>query len=135
MAGIRANLAGLRTVHDYLAQHWQGGFTLGYAVWVNAVLLGLLLDLPMDALRWVADELSLVGHRHAALGLLLLVLAGDLAINAWLLVGVARSAALHEARGGRHIWALLTRCVLVIVVIGLPFLLVDEFKTLRELMG
>jgi hypothetical protein len=41
MAGIRANLAGIHTVHDYIAQHWQGGFTLGYAVWVNAVLLGL----------------------------------------------------------------------------------------------
>jgi hypothetical protein len=88
----------------------------------------------MDALRWVADELSLSGYRYPAAGLLLLGLAVDLAITAWLLVGVARSAAAHEARGGRHIWALLTRCLLVVIVIGLPFLLVDEFRALRELV-
>jgi hypothetical protein len=134
MAGIRANLAGIHTLHDYVAQHWQGGFTLGYAVWVNAVLLGLLLDLPMDALRWGTDELSLAGYGPAAVGLLLLALAADLAITAWLLVGVARSAALHEERGGRPLWALLTRCVLVVILIGLPFLLVDEFRTLRDLV-
>lgn len=134
MAGLRANIAGVLTLRDYIAQHWQGGFTLGYAVWANAVLLGLLLDLPMDGLRWLAEALNQSGHHLLAVALLLLVLVGDLAITAWLLVGVARSAGRHEERGGRPIWALLTRCVLIVIALGLPFLLHDEFRTLRELV-
>lgn len=134
MAGIRANLAGIWNFRDYLAQHWQGGFTLGYAVWVNAVLLGLLIDLPLIALDELVEVLGGAGYRFAAAGLLVLALAIDLVVTTWLLVGVARSAALHEERGGRPVWARLTRCFLIVVLIGLPFLLLDEFRTLRELL-
>jgi hypothetical protein len=68
MAGIRANLAGIHTARDYLAQHWQGGFTLGYAVWVNAVLPGLLIDLLLIGLEHEVEALNPSGHRDAALG-------------------------------------------------------------------
>lgn len=135
MAGLRANLAGIHTVHDYLAQHWQGGFTLGYAFWVNAGLLGLLADLLFAGLDQGVETLSLSGHREAAAGLLLLGLAADLPILVWQFVGVARSAAAHEARGGRRIWAFLTRCLLVVLLIGVPFLIAEEVSTLRGLLG
>lgn len=135
MAGLRANLAGIYTLRDYLAQHWQGGFTLGFAFWVNGGLIGLLAELLLSLRDQGVEALSLSGHGVAAAGLLLPGLAAYLALFVWQAVGVARSAAAHEARGGRRLWAFLVRCVLVVAVIGVPLLLWDELATLRELMS
>ncbi|MDB5377893.1 MAG: hypothetical protein JWR00_2339 [Rubritepida sp.] len=58
--------------------------------------------------------------------------AGDLL---WQFVGVARSAAGHEARGGKRLWAFLARGVLVVALIGLPFVVADDVTMLRRRLG
>lgn len=128
-AGSASGLGG------YLRRHWQGGFPLGFAFWVNGGLIGLFAEQLLGLRDQGVEALSLSGHGGAAVGLLLLGLAAYLALFVWQAVGVARSASAHEARGGRRLWALLARCVIVVAVIGVPLLLRDEFATLRELMS
>lgn len=122
-------------LHAYLLRHWRGGFSLGFSFWVNGGLIGLFAELLLGLRDQAIEALDLSGHRGAAAGLLLLGLVAYLTLFAWQAVGVARSASAHEERGGRRLWALLARCVLVVAVIGVPLLLMDELATLRRLFA
>ena len=135
MDGLRIGAEPRSGLRAYVLRHWRGGFSLGFAFWVNGALLGLFAELLLGLRDQAVEALGLSGHGGVAAVLLVISLAAYLAFFAWQATGVARSASAHEERGGRRLWALLARCVLVVAAIGVPLLLMDEFATLRALFA
>lgn len=102
---------------SYVVRHWEGRLSLGVSYWINGLVLGnalvALLLIGASQLGRVVDNLRLLGF----LGLAVIVLS--VAIAAWGIVGIWRSASFHVARGGRPLWAGAARVVVVLNTIRL----------------
>ncbi|MDB5412931.1 MAG: conserved rane protein of unknown function [Rubritepida sp.] len=119
MASFRDNMAGVTGVGDYILKHWTGGFSLGFAVWVNTVLVAVAFEVLCTLVGGVLGVGDLDTPRAIGIPYFLILTCIDLVSSIWQLVGVGRSASLHVERGGKSIWASLARCLVVLGVVGM----------------
>lgn len=96
---------------NYFVRHWRGQNSLGWAFWVNGMLLNLLVGFGALGLG-TAKNTALYDPIHT----LVLVTGVWLIISIvliWQVVGIWRSASLHPSRGGSKGWALAAGVVAV----------------------
>lgn len=135
MAGIGENLRDVSGLAGYAAKHWSGGFSLGFAYWINGALLGAVLFvaayLAGYAIAAHAERIGPVVGRFA-IGAIVL---GSVAATVWQLTGIWRSAARHVSRGGRRVWAVLAQVAVVLGAVRAVAELVREAPTFALLFG
>ena len=95
---------------NYFVRHWRGDLSLGVSYWVNGFLATVLVLLMAGSVSLFRDSMDL---KLIALLTLLLYLGGILA-TVWQWVGIWRSASNHVWRGGKAVWATLTKAAVVI---------------------
>jgi hypothetical protein len=98
----------------YLRRHWRGDLGLGISYWVNCVLLSIMLSLlglgighGIGVLRVPPTALAVAISMMVPLGMV---------ITLWQSVGTWRSAGRHIPLGGRRVWSLAAK---ILVVAGL----------------
>lgn len=135
MASVGENLKDVHGLGGYVSRHWSGGFSLGFAYWINGALLGAVLFLVVYlASIQVGEYAPRLGL--AAVRLVLgAVILGSLAVTVWQLVGIWRSASLHVPRGGRRVWAALAQVAVALGAIRTVADLVQEAPTFAMLFG
>lgn len=123
MVGAMPPMAG-----NYFARHWRGELSLAVSYWANGVgatiaVFGLsALAATMD---WTeAPELAAA----TAAGVLLFAVA----VTAWQLVGIWRSAERHPGRGGSETWATIAK---VMVIVGLVRTTIDASVSMVPQLG
>ena len=99
---------------NYFLRHWLGELSLSKSYWVNMVLAVVAISFSAFALQ-AALQNSGVESGPVALGAWILFCVLVLVIVAWQMVGVWRSAAQHQGRGGSVFWA---RAAQAMVVVG-----------------
>ena len=100
---------------NYVARHWRGDFSLAWSFWVNGVLIGIAYQIAMVLLA-VGGLFFLYGSlsiRSLLVIVLVAIVMGPI-LTVWQNVGAWRSASLHEARGGRRVWAVVVKILIVI---------------------
>jgi hypothetical protein len=135
MASVGDNLSDVTGLVGYVSKHWRGGFTLGFAYWVNGALLGAVLFLVVYLVSLQIGENAArmgLGAVRLALGAVIL---GSLAVTVWQLAGIWRSASLHVPRGGKRVWAVLAQVAVVLGAIRTVADLVQEAPTFAMLFG
>lgn len=103
----------------FIARHWRGDLPLGVSYWLIGVALTVLVLLALPLLGEALGDVDLDARASGAavLGFYLFAVA----LTAWQLVGIWRSAGRHVARGGRRLWARLARVMVVIGVLRALF--------------
>ncbi len=99
---------------SYIARHWRGELPLAVSYWVNgtfASLAALMLTVVVGAVV----DFSRAPRFWSAL--LIGVWFAVLAMSAWQVVGVWRSAGGHPGRGGSRRWAVAARVAVVVGVV------------------
>jgi hypothetical protein len=99
---------------NYIAKHWFGELSLTKSYWINMILAVIAITFSAFALQTALQSAGVQGGPMALgawVGFSLLVLV----IVSWQLVGVWRSAAQHQERGGSPLWA---RAAQTVVVVG-----------------
>jgi hypothetical protein len=104
---------------NFFLFHWQGGFSLARAYWVNNLLI-LLLWAQVTAATVASGLTREFGMRASGLWSLGVLLAG-VTLSLWSGIGVWRSAERHASRGGRPLWG---RVVMVVLALELLLLVV-----------
>jgi hypothetical protein len=100
----------------YMRRHWDGDNSLGYAYWVNGVIVQLCLQF---LLLYIIEHTRLI----TSLASLYSLVALQVAVGIWAVVGIWRSAGNSIAAAKREmrypIWAYLARVAVVLGVISL----------------
>lgn len=132
---MRENLARVSGPGDYLATHWRGGFSLGFAYWVNGVLVGLLVFAVTLAVGYVIQTRG-IGLGITTIRLLIaFVVIGGLLVTVWQAVGIWRSASAHVGRGGKQVWAVLAKVAVVFGVLRTVAEFVRDAPSLAVIFG
>ncbi|MBR0656596.1 hypothetical protein [Plastoroseomonas arctica] len=117
MATVAENMHGVGGVGAYIAKHWRGGFSLGFAYWINGVLVALVSVAVLYGIGTLidanADSLSLNQMRAAVIGFTALMLVSPI----WQFVGIWRSASAHVSRGGKQAWAIAAKLAVAAAVL------------------
>jgi hypothetical protein len=100
-----------------LVRHWRGELSLPMAYWVSGILVGVLGRINAGAVEFVVARNDVSASMYA------LMLAGavllDIAMTAWLMVGIWRSASSHKSRGGRVFWAWVAKSIVIISAVAI----------------
>ncbi len=135
MATAGENMADVTGPGRYLAKHWRGGFSLGFAYWINGVAIGLVsfaITIAIGAfIEARAGSLSLTTLRL----LIAFIVVGSVVLTVWQFVGIWRSAAAHAGRGGKRMWAVLAQVAVVAGAIRSVAELVNEAPNLAIIFG
>ena len=100
---------------SYVVRHWRGDLALPLSFWVNGFALNIALSLSLAMLgKVVEDHFEPISGLIWTIALWLVVIG----VATWQAVGTWRSAGKHKARGGSGFWAVLTRIVIVLGVLG-----------------
>jgi hypothetical protein len=108
---------------SYIARHWRGDISLGKSYWINGAVVGIVFYIVWSILLAVL-AVGVADRSAQVLGLVVLI-AAQVTLYTWQVVGVWRSAGKHESRGGKKFWAILAR-------IGLCLGLLVALKTLAN---
>jgi hypothetical protein len=107
-----------RRQRSWLLRHWRGELPLGVSYWAIGMLGGNLAQaILLGAARGEVEAASL--SLRAVATLQLGALAGVAALQAWINVGIWRSANRHEARGGGAFWAVAAQVMVLVGMLSL----------------
>lgn len=93
----------------YIVRHFCGKLSLGVAFWINYVGGLFIFALGSKLLVSALGGFSLITSSYLYLSFSLLI---AIAIP-WLMIGVWRSASKHVALGGRRLWGLLAKVIIL----------------------
>lgn len=116
-------------IKGYFLKHYNGDFTLGYAYWVNGVLVaqfGPLLGLLL--LPWLVENFP---ARFSSI-LVLLITALGIVAWIWAMKGTWASATKHKSRGGNSGWATAAKVFIVLGAIKTSGEMVKLIPSLTE---
>jgi hypothetical protein len=100
---------------SWFLSHWRGETSLGISYWLNGILLGTALP---NLVLIVYSLLTPLRHHFRLDAVVTLILvAAQISLWVWVVVGVIRSANRHTSRGGKLFWANTARVVICISVI------------------
>jgi hypothetical protein len=102
---------------NWFLTHWRGEASLGISYWLNGVLLANILPAIIIAGYVLLNPLRHYLRTDAVVVLILMAL--QLTLWVWTVVGVIRSANRHTARGGKLFWANTARVMMCISVIAM----------------
>jgi ATP-dependent protease ClpP protease subunit len=99
----------------YWLRHWRGQLSLARSYWVNGFFVNIATFAGQAFILGLAQsrQLALVAWSFV----IFVVFA--LALRIWSFVGIWRSAGRHSARGGSVFWALASRAMVVVAVVGI----------------
>jgi hypothetical protein len=103
---------------NYLLRHWRGELSLPMAYWVSGIAVGVLGRINAGVVESVVAESDVSASLYALM--LAWVVLFDLAMTAWLMVGIWRSASRHRSRGGRVLWAWVAKGIVIMVAVATP---------------
>lgn len=106
---------------NYLVRHWRGELSLPMAFWLNGLVIGgLAAGLLGAATHWFVNaDRSFESYKVVIVLIVSFIIV--LAVNAWQVVGIWRSAACHSSRGGWALWARSAQFVVVVGVLVIVF--------------
>ncbi len=115
-----------RSPAGYIGMHWNGDLPLGYAYWVNGVLVGGAFAILLLVLR------DVLANTHVPLARVLFILiAYDVVrftVAVWQIVGILRSAA--NSRSG---WAIAVNIFMVLGILGFAGRIPSELHDIRAI--
>lgn len=96
--------------NSWFGQHWRGELPLGQAYWLNGLLGNLIVVMVSGAFSIALSDYQPV------MGLIGLITVWSVVFAVWLwqVVGIWRTAGAHVSRGGKAIWAVLAKIMVVI---------------------
>jgi hypothetical protein len=115
---------------SYVARHWRGELSLPKSYWLNGLVIGLVCRIVFTGL--------LTGIAFAAASMpwlvlvFILVVALNIAIVVWIIVGIWRSAGRYT---GPRIWGILARVVVAIGVVADIMIEINNFAGLGAVMS
>lgn len=115
---------------NFLLKHWRGHYPLWFSYWI----IGTVLTIPLVLLLHLAGKLDVIktlGGRPAGFYIGFVCLSA-LAITAWQLVGIWRSATRYRAAGGKRAWALAAKTMIVLAIISSGHALVAQYVPLLK---
>jgi hypothetical protein len=101
---------------NWFLTHWRGEASLGISYWLNGMLLGSVL--PGVIVLGYSLFHPLRHHLRIDALVTLILIALQLSLWVWVIVGITRSANRHTARGGKLFGANTARVLMCISVIG-----------------
>jgi len=113
---------GSATSGSYVARHWRGELPLSVSYWINGVLIGGLARaiLAVGLAEFVTAGPSPPGNLFFApliSGVAASFVILYLLIYIWQIVGIWRSAARYQEKGGHGVWGVLARLTVVAGII------------------
>lgn len=101
---------------NYLADHWQGRLPLGQSYWINGGMIGAIVATMGPSVFKSLTEQQFSLRRESVLIITGIALA--LVVWIWGAVGIWRSSARHQARGGQPVWAAAARAMVLAGLVG-----------------
>lgn len=100
---------------NYLVRHWRGDLSLALSYWVNLVLLAAAIRIFFAA----AGETNLFATMsyYATAVLITALVSASALVVVWQIVGTWRSSDRHTSRGGRKVWAVTAKIMLILGVL------------------
>lgn len=114
---------------SYVARHWRGELSLAKSFWLNGFVLGLVFRIAFSALLTGTYAAAASGG-GPSIGLALVFLALmalNIALVVWQLVGIWRSAGHQAERGGSKAWGVVARIVVIVGALGSVVIEVANF--------
>jgi hypothetical protein len=115
---------------SYVARHWRGELSLPKSYWVNGVVIGIACRIVFSGL--LTGIAAAAASMPAFALLFAVVVLVNIAIVAWMIVGIWRSAGRYA---GPKYWAILARVAVVIGAAGGVIVEIDNVANLADFMS